>query len=358
MLLDFLDDAEDARWRLASLGAARYRRSQDPPLGVIDGDPLGAERNDSHGRLAGAARLNRLGRAFAPAAPGTCIVSRSDQPGQSRNGKKGEPRPPWLALRVYATRRHTRPTDRSGQRRLRRKYICERNANRPDLPTWNRAQRYFAAWPPFPPPTTTPAAFSIGLIAAVKSELRAHVADHDFPQAPDRFGDFHRQPQRFRLFKREPHVLHHQAGRETEIEAARQHRARKLVAARGIEPRAGVDDVDHDGRIESRFDAHHHRFRRRDHGGCGQEIVGKLHGLRRAGFFADEEHFADHVERGLHRLEIGARAGDHHRERSLLGAADAAADGAVELHDVLFRQQAVNSAPPSASRPWRDRRSA
>ena len=86
----------------------------------------------------------------------------------------------------------------------------------------------------FAPPTTTPAAFSIGLIAEVKSNSGAHVADHDFPEPADRFGDFHRQPQRLHFLEAEPHVLHHQPGGKTEIEAARQDRARKLVAARGV----------------------------------------------------------------------------------------------------------------------------
>ena len=51
--------------------------------------------------------------------------------------------------------------------------------------------------------------------------LRTHLADHDFPKAPDRFGDFHRQAKRFHLVQTQPHVLHHQPGGEAEIEAAR-----------------------------------------------------------------------------------------------------------------------------------------
>ena len=109
MLLDFLDDAEDPGGRLASLGAARYRRPQDPSPGIVDGDPLAAERNDRHDRLAGAARLNGLDRAFARAASGARIVSGRDQHGQTRNGKIGGPQPLLLALRIYATRRHARP---------------------------------------------------------------------------------------------------------------------------------------------------------------------------------------------------------------------------------------------------------
>src|SRR5882757_8422012 len=45
-----------------------------------------------------------------------------------------------------------------------------------------------------------------------KIRLRAHVADHGYPQTPDRFGDFHRQSERLHLLQAQPHVLHHQAG--------------------------------------------------------------------------------------------------------------------------------------------------
>src|SRR5438093_11316677 len=109
MLFDFLDDAEDAGGGLASLGAARYRRPQDPALGIVDCDPLAVERDDSHDRLAGAARLNGLDRAFALAASGNRMISRRDQHGQTRSSKKGGPQPPLPALRIYATRRHPRP---------------------------------------------------------------------------------------------------------------------------------------------------------------------------------------------------------------------------------------------------------
>src|SRR5688572_5407722 len=104
MLLDLLDDAEDTGGRLASLGAARYRRAQDPALGVVDGDPLAAERNDGHDRLAGAARLDGLDRAFARAASGGRIASRRDQHDQTRNGKICGSQPLLPALRIYATR--------------------------------------------------------------------------------------------------------------------------------------------------------------------------------------------------------------------------------------------------------------
>ena len=190
-------------------------------------------------------------------------------------------------------------------------------------------------WPPLAPPTTTPAAFSIGLIAEVKSDsgpISRITASQSRPTASATSIDM---PERLASPRGEPDVLHHQPGGEAEIEAARQHRARKLVAARGVHARAGIDHVDHHVGIEPGFDAHHHGFRGRDHRGRRQEIVGELHGLRRAGFLADEEHLADDLERRLDHLEIGARARHHHRQRAFFGAADAAGDGAVDLHDVV-----------------------
>src|SRR5260370_38613682 len=107
MVLYFLDDAEDPGGRLASLRAARHRRPQDPPLGVVDGDPLVAERNDGHERLAGAARLNGLDRAFA--ASGARIAPCLDQRGQTPNGELHGPPPPLLTARAHATRPQARP---------------------------------------------------------------------------------------------------------------------------------------------------------------------------------------------------------------------------------------------------------
>ena len=85
MVLYFLDDAEDPGGRLASLLAARHRRPQDPALGVVDGDPLVAERNDGHERLAGVARLDGFDRAFAPPllAPAS-LLPRSARPDPQR----------------------------------------------------------------------------------------------------------------------------------------------------------------------------------------------------------------------------------------------------------------------------------
>ena len=94
MLLLFLDDAEDSGGRLASLLAARHRRPQDPALGVVDGDPLVAERNNGHDRLAGGARLDEIDRAFALTASGAGMISGRDERDDSHNGKTPGPRSP------------------------------------------------------------------------------------------------------------------------------------------------------------------------------------------------------------------------------------------------------------------------
>ena len=61
VVLVLLDDGEDAGWRLAFLDAGRYRRAQDPALGVIERDLLALDRHDRHDRLACLAWRRRLG---------------------------------------------------------------------------------------------------------------------------------------------------------------------------------------------------------------------------------------------------------------------------------------------------------
>ena len=61
VVLVLLDDGEDAGRRLASGGAGRDRRTQDPALGIVEGDLLALDRHDRHDRLAGFARRHRLG---------------------------------------------------------------------------------------------------------------------------------------------------------------------------------------------------------------------------------------------------------------------------------------------------------
>ena len=60
MLGILLDDAEDAGRCLASPLAARYRRPEDPAIGVVHDDPLVAQRNDGEDRLARLTRLDDL----------------------------------------------------------------------------------------------------------------------------------------------------------------------------------------------------------------------------------------------------------------------------------------------------------
>src|SRR5262249_57430493 len=55
----FLDDAEDAGWRLASLLAARHWRSHDPTLVIVNGDLLIVQRNNRHDWFATRARYDR-----------------------------------------------------------------------------------------------------------------------------------------------------------------------------------------------------------------------------------------------------------------------------------------------------------
>ena len=61
VVLVLLDDGEDAGRRLASRGAGRDRRAQDPAVGIVERDLLALDRHDRHDRLAGLARRRRLG---------------------------------------------------------------------------------------------------------------------------------------------------------------------------------------------------------------------------------------------------------------------------------------------------------
>ena len=56
----FIDNGEDAGWRLAFLGAGRYGRAQDPAVRVVENDLLGLDRHDRHDRLTSRARRRRL----------------------------------------------------------------------------------------------------------------------------------------------------------------------------------------------------------------------------------------------------------------------------------------------------------
>ena len=61
VFLVLFEDGEDAGRRLASRGAGRHRRAQDPAVGVVESDLLGLDRHDRHDRLACIARRRRLG---------------------------------------------------------------------------------------------------------------------------------------------------------------------------------------------------------------------------------------------------------------------------------------------------------
>ena len=60
VVLVLLEQGEDAGRRLASRDAGRYRRAQDPAVGVVESHLLALDRHDRHDRLAGLARRRRL----------------------------------------------------------------------------------------------------------------------------------------------------------------------------------------------------------------------------------------------------------------------------------------------------------
>ena len=107
MLLHFLNDAIDPGGRFASFLATRHRRPQDPPRGVIDGDPLVAERNDDHDRVASGTQVDGLDRALAPTASGRRVIPRRHQRGQTRNGKRHCSQPPLHRGQIHITKGHS-----------------------------------------------------------------------------------------------------------------------------------------------------------------------------------------------------------------------------------------------------------
>src|SRR5262245_7117932 len=95
MISVLLENAENARWRLASALAARYGRTHDPVGGVVDDDPLPAQRDDGHDRFAARARrsgyrrdafLRGAGRLGMTALQGTCRLGMTALPGARRLG--------------------------------------------------------------------------------------------------------------------------------------------------------------------------------------------------------------------------------------------------------------------------------
>src|SRR6516165_6447553 len=110
MLGFFLDDAKDAGWRFASCLTARDWGSQDPAVGIVDSNPLAAQRNDCHNWLAARSRvLNGRDLSFLPTACGVRKIARRDQRSQARDGNMNTTKPNRFVLRDEKTTRHPRP---------------------------------------------------------------------------------------------------------------------------------------------------------------------------------------------------------------------------------------------------------
>ncbi len=92
---------------------------------------------------------------------------------------------------------------------------------------------------------TTPAAASIGLTIDVKSDSGPSDGQRALPHLSDGVGHRSGQSEGLGLIEVQPNVLDHQAGRESVVERARQHRPRELVAARVGATRSGVEHIDH-----------------------------------------------------------------------------------------------------------------
>ena len=112
VVLVLLDDGEDAGRRLASLGAGRHRRAQDPAVGVVDRHLLALDRHDRHDRLAGFARGRRLGRVRGTrlrrrGVGGRRAVSAVSAAGRERHDGAGPPPPdrPGLSGEARPVRR-------------------------------------------------------------------------------------------------------------------------------------------------------------------------------------------------------------------------------------------------------------
>src|SRR3954468_7550454 len=107
MVLHFLNDAIDPRGRFTSFLATRHGRPQDPLLGIIDGDPLVAERNDDHDRVASGTQVDGLDRALAPSASCRRVIPRRYQSGQTRNGKTNGLQPSLHRGQIHITKGHS-----------------------------------------------------------------------------------------------------------------------------------------------------------------------------------------------------------------------------------------------------------
>src|SRR6516165_526928 len=104
-----LEHAEDAYGRLASLLAAGNGRLSHQPAGVIDCDPLTAERDDGHDRLPAGTPVDGFDRPFVPGACGAGTIACRDRRRQPHNGEPCGPRPDSFVLRIEITGRHASP---------------------------------------------------------------------------------------------------------------------------------------------------------------------------------------------------------------------------------------------------------
>ena len=76
VILVLLHDGKDPRWRLASGRAGRYRRAQDPAVGVVEGHLLALDRHDGHDRFRCRALSLRFHGLRVPRLPGSSVGRR------------------------------------------------------------------------------------------------------------------------------------------------------------------------------------------------------------------------------------------------------------------------------------------
>src|SRR6516225_4473411 len=104
-----LEHAEDASGRLASLPTAGNGRLSNQAAGVIDCDPLTAQRDDGHYRLPAGMPVNRFHRPLVAGACGAGTIACRDRRRKPRNGETCCPRPDSSMLRAEITSRHANP---------------------------------------------------------------------------------------------------------------------------------------------------------------------------------------------------------------------------------------------------------
>ena len=166
---------------------------------------------------------------------------------------------------------------------------------------------------------------------------RFALAERVRPSLPGAAADEHGHAERFGFLQAQPHILEHQAGIETDIEATRQNRIGKLGLGRGVAAATGVEDVDHHLRCDAGLDAERDRFRGDRQSRARQQIVEQFHELSHADLVADiEDVLADLLQHGTMVTVRIVRPGHHDGERAGHRPGDAAADRRVERHDPGF----------------------